>query len=70
MSINTNIELRNSFFALSGGAGAFNIMALTLLAGSSFALISSTSPMTAAFAQEENNTTTQTAATTPATSNI
>jgi hypothetical protein len=58
MSIsNSNEKRRKPFFALSGGTGVF-VVALTLLAGSSFALAISITSMTALAQDEENNTTT------------
>jgi hypothetical protein len=52
-----NAERKNPFFVLTDNV--IWILALTLLAGSSFELISlTTPPMTIAFAQEENNITT------------
>lgn len=52
-----NAERRKPFFVLTDNV--ICILALTLLAGSSFELISlTTPPMTIAFAQEENNITT------------
>src|SRR5918992_2532586 len=52
------------FFALSRGTGVF-IVALTLLAGSGFALTISITSMTAALAQEEENNTTTVTPTRP-----
>ena len=61
MSISNKGKKRKPFFVLSMLASASKIIALTLLAGCGFALISSITPMTPnAFAQVENNTTTTT----------
>ena len=65
MSIsNSNEKRRKPFFALSGGTGVF-VVALTLLAGSSFALAISITSMTTALAQDEENNTTTVASTRP-----
>ena len=51
-----NGERRKPFFVLTDNTTCICIIALTMLAGSSFELISlTTTPMTIAFAQEDNN---------------
>jgi len=65
MSIsNSNEKRRKPSFALSRGTGVF-VVALTLLAGSSFALTISITSMTTALAQDEENNTTTVTSTSP-----